>query len=657
MRARYAVAAFWAVLGAAAAAYFQGLGGAFLVDDYPNLEGLAAIPSEGFWDGVLRYATGGFSSPLGRPLSLLSFGLQAHSWPGHPEDFIYVNILLHLLNACLLLGAWSRLLALLPRPPGAAAPWIALAAVAFWLLAAPQAGAVLYVIQRMALLAGTFVLLGLWLYLAGRGRELAGRRRSGFALMLAGLGCAVPVGFLAKETAALFPLLLLMLEVTLLRELPRSRAFRAFAAACLWLPSLALAGYLLQMAPRVSPADNMKDFTLAERLLTEPRVLFMYLEKALFPSLYGLRLYYDDLPLSRSLLQPWTTAAALAAWAALLGGALALRRRAPMFAFAVLWFLAAHLLEGTVIPLELAFDHRNYVALAGVGLALAWYGARLLQSPRLRRVRPALVLVAAGYGGFLLVACWQTAAFWGRPWELAHYWAQQQPESKRAQQAVGKVYWHFGQPALAMAAHERSLQRWPGDVSFFLAMLELGCAFPGTAIPDLGRLPGIVSRYEATIPSTIGTLDILVTTTEDGRCDRYTPAQLWAITAMTFDTPRLASQAQNRLLLQSRIAELARDRASARALLDEAIGTGPPPSAVMLHRATDWSLQAGDLQCAAHYLNRFDRGELKRGQAVSYRDEFARLRSRRDRIAADPAYRPRPADLPACQNEPMGSKA
>lgn len=656
MRSSLIVAALiGGVLAVAGAAYLQGLGGSFLVDDYPNLASLAVIGTGDVYRDMVRFSLDGFSSPLGRPLALLTFALQYRSWPASPADFIYVNILLHLLNGCLLAGACLRLLTLVPRSGGSPPPAIAAAALFLWLLAAPQTGAVLYVIQRMALLSGTFVLLGLWLYLAGRAREAEGRWRSGFLLMLAGLGCAVPLGYLAKETSALFPLLLLALEATVLRELPRSRAFRLFTLPCLWLPAVVILGYLAWVGFTANPVANMKSFTTAERLLTEGRVLFLYLHKALLPPLYSARIYYDDLPVSHSLLDPWTTLASLLGWAALVAAAVALRRREPMFAFAVSWFLGAHLLESTVIPLELAFDHRNYIALAGVALAVPWYGWRALRAERLRRLRPLLAIAMAAYAAFLLVACWQTSALWGRPWEMAHYWSQQQPDSKRAQTVAGKVYWHYGHPEEAMASQERALQRWPGDVGFFLNMLEIGCAFPQIPTPDLSRLPAIVARYDTTIPAAVGTLDTLVSSTEEGGCTRYSPTQLWAVTAMIFETPSLAPQAQNRLLLQARIAELAHDRALARTLLDEAIRTPPAATPFMLLRAAQWSMLASDLACADHYSALYAARGAQSLKGLAYQEQFAELSPWRAKIAADPAYVPRRGDLPACQNAAMGN--
>jgi protein O-mannosyl-transferase len=641
---------FWGLLAAAALATLQGVHGGFAIDDFPNLDGLANVSAAPGLDSFLAFVLNGFSSPLGRPLALATFALQHHDWPGHAEAFIYVNVMLHLVNGCLVYWCLLRITALVPAWHGPAHELVPLAATAFWLFASPQAGAVLYVVQRMTVLSATFVLAGLLMYLQGRRAELAGRVRHGLFFMAAGVAAGAGIGFLAKETAALFPLLVLCLEFTLLRALPRSRAWRAATVLLLWLPSALVIAKLATYVPHEIPA-GLRNFTQGERLLTEPRILLMYLGKALVPPLYGLRLYYDDLEVSRSLLSPPTTALCLVFWTALVTLAWRWRRLAPPFTFAVAWYLGAHLLESTVIPLELAFDHRNYVALLGPAFALAWYGRRMLALPVLSRVRPLLAGASVAYGLFIGFAFFQTAAFWSKPWELANFWAQRQPESRRAQLVVPKFYWRLGQPDEAIASDERALARWPGDVAFFLSMMETSCAFRHLPKPDFRRLPAIMARWDSTFPATIGFLDSLVGYAEKGQCSRYSPAELWAVVEMVYEQPRLATQMQNRYLLESRIAELAGDRALARQLLDQAMGMEPTPAPVMFHNAIAWALAAGDVAAARDYLQRYEESQRRYSlRTLASRRDRARLREAVDQFSPATPSAPQACTGASCQN-------
>src|SRR3546814_16465102 len=91
--------------------------------------------------------------------------------------------------------------------------------------------------------------------------------------------------------------------------------------------------------------------------------------------------YYDWLQPSRGLLQPWTTLPAIGVVLGLLGLAWHLRSRWPLFALGVFLFFASHFIASNVIPLELAFEHRNHFALIravlAVGSLLAHSGPRM----------------------------------------------------------------------------------------------------------------------------------------------------------------------------------------------------------------------------------------------------------------------------------------
>lgn len=88
--------------------YFPGLDSPFLFDDVPNLNALQHLhglnPTD---EGFREFVSSGQAGPLGRPVSLITFALQAADWPEHPAAFKAVNLALHLLNGALLYAlAW-----------------------------------------------------------------------------------------------------------------------------------------------------------------------------------------------------------------------------------------------------------------------------------------------------------------------------------------------------------------------------------------------------------------------------------------------------------------------------------------------------------------------------------------------------------------------
>jgi hypothetical protein len=90
-------------------AYRPGLHGGFLFDDFGNLPSLGENGPVDNWPVFWRYITSGTADPIGRPLTLLSFLLDAHNWPAAPLPFKRTNLILHLLNGVLLMCLLRRL--------------------------------------------------------------------------------------------------------------------------------------------------------------------------------------------------------------------------------------------------------------------------------------------------------------------------------------------------------------------------------------------------------------------------------------------------------------------------------------------------------------------------------------------------------------------
>ena len=75
--------------------YAGGLRGTFLFDDFANLPALGASGPIRDTDSFLRFITSGTADPLGRPVALASFLLDANDWPSEPLPFKRTNLLIH----------------------------------------------------------------------------------------------------------------------------------------------------------------------------------------------------------------------------------------------------------------------------------------------------------------------------------------------------------------------------------------------------------------------------------------------------------------------------------------------------------------------------------------------------------------------------------
>jgi len=378
--------------------YLPGLPGPFLFDDHAHVSRNVQVHITDLGPASLAQAwNSSLAAGLGkRPLAQLSFGIN-HALAGL-DTFSYkaTNLAIHLLCGLLIYALVRQLTRSLahgrePLRQQGESPWPALLVTALWLLHPLNLTPVLYVVQRMTSLSALFVLAGLWCHVTGRLRMATGDGR-GLWLALAGLPLAA-IGGLAKESAALYPLLVLVLEWTLLRQLaaPRRRLLIILTAL---LPILLGGLYLLSHLGLMSYSS--REFTLEQRLLSEARILWIYLQWLLWPDPAALGLYHDDIATSLDLNTPWTTLPAVVGWLALIPLVILGARRWPVASFGLLFFLAAHLMESTVFPLELVFEHRNYLPSLGPLFALGW----LLSSQQSAVLRRWLALSAV----LLLVA-------------------------------------------------------------------------------------------------------------------------------------------------------------------------------------------------------------------------------------------------------------
>ena len=474
-------------------AYSPGMSGGFLFDDFVNLDALGATGPVDNWPTFWRYITSGTADPTGRPLALLSFLIDANDWPADPAGFLRTNILLHLFNGALLfflLRAMGR--ALDPRDVRNDA--VAMLAAGMWLLHPLLVSTTLYIVQREAMLPATFTLLGLWAYVEGRQRFAASGGARGLLCMVSGIGLGTALALLSKGNGILLPLLAWVIEATVLRgqrtdlELPAAVTLRRLRLALLILPSIGLFGYLLSFLPSLGTDLPNRPWTIAQRLLTEPRVVVDYLQLLIVPRSISTGLYNEAYTPSLDLWHPGSTLPSLMLILGLLFAGFKLRTRAPRAAAAALFFFAGHVLESTFIPLELYFEHRNYVP----ALLFFWPLSHALFRWKIRPAIP--LLVSAGILGLLALTTYQRATLWGQPRQLAALWALQNPESSRAQAAAGIALTGAGEHQRA-AEHLGPLWRGkPDDIQVALNYIDATCQWRGISEVDKQALAQTLSR-------------------------------------------------------------------------------------------------------------------------------------------------------------------
>lgn len=404
--------AFWLLLAATLVWYWPGLAGGWMLDDLENLAPLADLTGDpNTWYVAL---TTNPSGPLGRPVAMLSFAVDQFMHGGDVWFFKYTNLMIHALCGALIFWLTGRLLqqhtTLAPRRW-----WLALWVTAMWLLTPMQVSTVLYVVQRMTQLSAFFVFAGLLCYVIGRQYQLTETNRwRGIGLVLSCFFLWLPLAAFSKETGALLPLLAFMIELYFFR-------FRASPAdkrlliivygVFLALPALAVTGKILLDPGFFLGGYERRDFTLLERLLTESRILFHYIQGLILPDGTTLGLYHDDYVISTGLLSPWTTLVSLLGWLTVLMLAY-LYRAKPAIAllfFGVFFYLGAHALESTIFSLELYFEHRNYLPAYGIFLSLGIALYYLMQQFRWKKLFIFLVIAIPAAQA---AACYQRVQTW-----------------------------------------------------------------------------------------------------------------------------------------------------------------------------------------------------------------------------------------------------
>ena len=482
-RLTFLVAAL-ALLGIAVA-YWPGLSGPFLFDDFGNLNVLGGYGKLHDVRSLLFYLTSGAADPIGRPLSLLSFLIDAREWPADPWAFKRTNLVLHLCNTALLALVIHRLQAAFARRnPGVAPhPWTPVLAALLWGAHPFFVSTTLYVVQREAMLPMAFVLLAVLAWEQSTLRFARGRMGSAWAWATLGFGGATLLAALSKANGLLAPLLMGLAYVWWWRPIARSTqrdSMDRAALIVLGFPTLALFAYLAYEAAHqwTVPVVYGRDWSLPQRLLSEPRALWDYLGRLALPRTGGGGLFVEDFPASRGWMTPFSTLPAMLALAGVTAGAIGLRRRYPIASFAWLFFLAGHLLESSTIPLELYFEHRNYLPASMLGWPIA-HG--LLRPGGYRRYRYGFAIMLSG---LLLLLAHQRAEVWGDARLLTVLSATHEKNSERAQVSAATEEIEHGAVDAGLARIRSALREHPQSLDVAITAIGMECNTRGILDAD-----------------------------------------------------------------------------------------------------------------------------------------------------------------------------
>src|SRR5690554_607634 len=566
---------FWLLLLSCFQIYSFGFTGAFMFDDFPNLEPLGYWGPIDSFDHFVNYLSSGFSGPTGRPVALASFLLDANTWPADPYAFKQTSVFFHLLTGC---GIFLFLLRFLEQLKLEAISscrraMACLCVTALWLLHPYWVSTSLYVIQRMAILSARFGIFSIWCYLGVRAGVLQAGCFSGrAAVWIRMVGLLFVAGVYSKENLVILRVCVLIVEATLYSRTPvKSQAWRGLVILGVLTPSAFLLGYLIQRGINGwEVVDSRRGFSVGDRFLAQGRILWQYLFEIAVPRPYTGGLYTQvDAPTSG--MGRWLGLFRWLGFIALILATWLLRKKWPLLFPGITLFVVGHLVESTVIPLELYFEHRNYFP----GIFLTLIPLQIAFSDQVSRwMLWAISLTALVVLSGLL---WMRASLWADYPSMVTTWAERSPQSVRAQLETSKLALQVGDGPKALAFYYRAQEVGPEDLRVGLWGVFVGCALNGVIADEYAdELP----RKLAAAPDSGGILQyltVLVEQASDFECEGVNPHMITGWLKAYQDSSRTGQKTDNRVNMLLGV---------------NAVSANNPEQALMYFRLGAWGLRS-----------------------------------------------------------------
>ena len=388
-------------------------------DEYNILKNNALHIEKFTWQNIKStfYANWDGRGSLYRPAACLSLALNYYFCENNVQGYHIINLLIHFLSSFFLyLFIYHTLnLPSLRESYGTNAYFIALLSSVLWAISPVQIQAVTYIVQRMASMAGMFYIMSLYFYLKGRTSISNTAKVGHFSLCFA---CGLSAIF-SKENAAILPLVIITYDLFLIQEITKKslkKYFILFITAILTILFIAsiIKGNSIFTLDRIISGYGTRGFSLIERLLTEPRVVLYYISLLLYPMPHRLCFSHDIL-ISKGLFEPPTTIVSILVIFFIVALVILKAKRWPLFSFCVLFFFTNHLIESTIFPVELIFEHRNYIPSMLLFIPISililvvikfFSNRKLLQI--LMTAFTVLLIVALGHATFVRNFAWKT---------------------------------------------------------------------------------------------------------------------------------------------------------------------------------------------------------------------------------------------------------
>ncbi|MCX5852853.1 MAG: hypothetical protein NT072_12525 [Deltaproteobacteria bacterium] len=367
-------------------------------DDYYNIVNNIHVHMKALtWSSLEQATLGPDGGRNMRPLPYLTFAFNYYFGNDNVFGYHLVNFSIHVLTTVFLyLFIYTMLnLPLLRERFGLRSRETAFLATLLWTISPVHVTAVSYVVQRIALMSALFYIMAMFFYVKGRTAESGIGKTAFFMLCM----MSALLALVSKQNAAILPVSIFLFDLFFLQGLTSDNIRKnlyIFGIICLIV--IALGAYYTNFSSILN-GYSQRPFTLTERLLTESRIIVYYISLLLYPADYRLT-FLHDVELSRSLFNPWSTLPAILFICMSVGWSLYAVRRHTLISYCILFFFLNHSIESSVLPLELIFEHRNYLPSMLLFVPVS-YG--ILMAIDYFRNRKSLVFLLAAGMAFVIV--------------------------------------------------------------------------------------------------------------------------------------------------------------------------------------------------------------------------------------------------------------
>jgi hypothetical protein len=466
--------------------YAKTLTGDFIFDDRPNIRDNSHIRLTQITPKSL-YEAARESPASSRPVAMISFALNYFFHEYNVVGYHLVNIFIHITNGLLLylfISMTWRTPAMVSRDEKY--KWVALFTAFIWLVHPIQSQSVSYIVQRMNSMATMFYLFSMVFYVKARFADATREKALWF-------GVAATCGILAlgsKQIATTLPFFIFLYEWYFFQDLRWDwikKRIPILAGVILLLVIIAFIYLGSHPLQSIGSVYRFHELTMAQRCLSQFRVVIFYISLLLWPHPSRLNLNHDFTP-SVSLLQPVTTLPAMAAIMAVLVLGILLAKKQRLISFCIFWYFGNLVIESSIIGLELVFEHRNYLPSMLVVFLVVFLSFRHLKP---KWITPIILLAVAA-----VFATWtnQRNDVWRSPllvWKDSVEKSPHDPRTSRTLNNLGGALADYGRYAEATQYYRKALEINP---NYYNAHANLGYA-----IARQGQLEEAVTHLQTAL--------------------------------------------------------------------------------------------------------------------------------------------------------------